>query len=99
MKSAPQFEFTWDRHKALANERKHGIAFAMARSVFRDPLIGITHDITHADEEDRWVAIGEMGNGQLVVVVHAVDLQRGDMAVRIISARKPTHSERRAYET
>jgi uncharacterized protein len=94
-----QFEFTWDKDKALANERKHGIAFLMARSVFRDPLVMITHDVAHTDDEDRWVAIGEMSNGQLVVVVHATDLTRAGRQVRIISARKPTQFERREYES
>jgi uncharacterized protein len=97
MKAAPQF--SWDNDKALANERKHGIAFALAASVFRDPLIRISHDVAHIDDEDRWVAVGAMGNGGLVLVVHTVDLMHGDMHVRIISARKPTHLERREYES
>ena len=99
MKPMPQYKFTWDEDKALANERKHGIPFAVAAGVFHDPLIGITHDVAHADDEDRWIAVGATENGGLILVVHTVDVAHGDMHVRIISARKPTHFERRAYES
>jgi ribonuclease toxin BrnT of type II toxin-antitoxin system len=37
MKAASQ-QFSWDRAKAQANERKHGVTFQLARSVFRDEL-------------------------------------------------------------
>ena len=32
------FEFAWDDRKAVANERKHGVPFPEASTVFDDPL-------------------------------------------------------------
>jgi len=37
--------FIWDEGKALANERKHGVAFRLATDVLRDPLRVTYHDI------------------------------------------------------
>ena len=88
MKPTPEYKFTWDKDKALANERKHGITFVMATGVFHDPLIAITHDVADADDEERWIAVGATENGGLILVVHTVDLTHGDMHVRVISARK-----------
>ena len=31
-------EFEWDDDKAASNAEKHGVSFAAARSVFRDPF-------------------------------------------------------------
>jgi uncharacterized DUF497 family protein len=39
-------EFEWDRKKAAANERKHGVPFQEAATVFGDPLA-----ITFADPD------------------------------------------------
>ena len=34
-------EFEWDEEKALSNERKHGVSFPEAETVFGDPLEAI----------------------------------------------------------
>ncbi len=31
-----ELHFEWDQRKALANERKHGVSFEEAKSVFSD---------------------------------------------------------------
>jgi len=39
-------EFEWDARKATANRNKHGVTFAEAETVFRDPLAAIHDDPT-----------------------------------------------------
>lgn len=85
--------FEWDRHKAAANLRKHGLTFEEATSVFGDPLSLTIADPKHPAEE-RWVTVGQSHHQRTIVVVHA-DLPDG---VRVISARLATKRERKAYE-
>ena len=95
----PDKRYDWDEDKALANERKHGIAFALATDVFRDPLRVTSHDIDHANSEDRWTVVGLTKSGTLVVVICAIDDREDYECVRMISARKATMRERREYES
>jgi uncharacterized protein len=95
----PEERYVWDEAKALANERKHGIAFALATDVFRDPLRVTSHDSNHADSEDRWAVVGLTKSVTLVVVICAIDDRENYQRVRIISARKATLRERREYES
>jgi uncharacterized DUF497 family protein len=84
----------WNHSKAAANERKHGVSFPEAATVFRDPLSLTGFDPNHSDDEDRFVTMGTSVTGQLLVVVHT---ERDD-CVRIISAREATRRERKDYE-
>ena len=92
-------EFIWDEQKALANERKHGVSFKLARAVFLDPLSKYIRSEDHEDREDRWVIVGTPGNDALVVVIHTCPEGGGEERVRIISARNATFKERREYES
>ncbi len=90
--------WTWHPDKAAANRAKHGLSFETAVRVFDDPLHASKPD-PHPDGE-RWRTIGMVGP-VLLLVIHtwpeaasAVDEPIG----RIISARKATARERRAYE-
>lgn len=65
-----RYHFEWDPRKESANRRKHGITFGQAAKVFSDPLALTLHDQNHSDEEDRWITLGQSGNGSLLVVVH-----------------------------
>jgi uncharacterized DUF497 family protein len=85
---------TWDPWKALANERKHGVSFREAATVFDDPAQMTMHDPLHSQLEPRIVSIGTSAKGRLLVVVFTDD---GD-TVRIITARRATSPERRTYE-
>jgi uncharacterized DUF497 family protein len=89
--------FEWDPRKAVANKRKHGIDFERAREVFFDPLR--SRDIEgHEHGEVRWRTVGEIG-GRLFAVSHTLEEEKdGTEIIRIITARKATPSERRAYE-
>ena len=84
----------WDPEKARRNQAKHGIDFAEAATVFRDPLLLIMPDPKHSQDEERWIALGKSIRQILLVVVHTEDVQ----TIRIISARKAEPRERRQYE-
>jgi len=93
-----RYEFDWDPAKAAANITKHGVAFNVAMTVFLDPLAKSRLDEDSSDEELRWVTLGETRGGQLMVVVHTyVEMAAGRVAIRIISARRPTRREMRQY--
>ena len=83
----------YDPAKAAANVRKHGVWFADAEGVFEDPLALLTED-PDAIGERRYVAIGYGCLGELLVVVYS---ERAEEC-RLISARRATRKERRAYE-
>ena len=85
-------EFTWDKRKARANLRKHGISFEEAVTVFGDALALSVDDAT---ESDRTLLLGTSERQRLLLVVSA---ELGDLAVRLISARRATSHERRRYE-
>ncbi len=85
--------FEYDPQKAQTNWRKHNVSFAEAEFVFYDPLA--IHDIDpDATDEERFIAVGMGNSGLLLVVVYTM---RGD-AVRLISARRATRQEAKAYE-
>lgn len=85
-------DFEWDPHKDFSNQRKHGVGFVEASTVFGDPL-SITIQDSAADEE-RFVIVGMSSEQRLLIVVHTVRQER----IRLISARSATKHERRNYE-
>jgi uncharacterized DUF497 family protein len=90
-----QIRFEWDPRKARSNEKKHGVSFEEARSVFFDEQAPFLEDPQPLHEEERFVLPGVGASIRLLVVVHA--LRERDV-IRIISARKATRSEAREYE-
>lgn len=91
-----ELRFEWDPRKDAANQRKHGITFEEARSVFADEHALLLDDPDHSTAEDRFVLLGLSARFRIVVVVHAY--RAGDDVIRIISARKATKSERGRYD-
>ena len=85
-------DFEWDPIKAQANRRKHKVDFADVTGVFDDPL-ALTRAFAYPGEL-RYVTIGMDTLGQTVVVVYTWRDER----IRLISARRATPRERRAYE-
>lgn len=85
--------FHWDPVKARANQRKHGVSFEEASTVFGDLLAATFPDPDHSDQEARFVTVGLSRQGRLLVVCHA---ERED---RIISARRANSHERKRYES
>ena len=87
-------EFEWDPKKATLNLRKHRVSFEEASSVFGDALAVVYEDPDHSAREKRYLMIGTSANGRFLHVAFA---DRG-RRIRIISARKPTRSEKKFYE-
>lgn len=87
--------FTWDPAKALDNERKHGVAFEEARTVFGDEGALLIDDPDHSADEDRFVIIGFSSHARLLTVCHCY--RESDEVIRIISARKATRKESGQY--
>jgi uncharacterized DUF497 family protein len=86
--------WTWSLAKDRDNRRKHGLSFETAALVFTDP-----HVLSRPDpfpHEDRWQTIGVIGP-VTVFVVHSWPGTDNEIG-RIISARKATAHERKAYE-
>jgi uncharacterized DUF497 family protein len=88
-------DFEWDDAKAKGNQRKHGVGFGEARTVFRDPLAWIFDDLWHSMDERREIIIGHSRQGRLLLVCFT---ERRQGTVRIISSREATAKERRDYE-
>ena len=84
----------WDEKKAAYNLEKHGISFEEAATVFGDPLYIDFYDPDHSVDEHRYIIIGTSSAGHLLIVSYT---ERDD-AVRLISAREVTSSERQIYE-
>lgn len=94
-------QWTWDPEKNRTNKRDHGISFEVAQLVFDDALAITLPD--PYEHEERWRTVGTPSiQGQLVLfVVHTwpePHVPDGSGIGRIISARKATSHERRAYE-
>ena len=87
-------KFEWDREKAAANLRKHGVSLEEAATVFGDPLARTYEDPDASEAERRELTFGVSRAGRRLVVAHC---DRGDR-LRIISARVMTRREQRGYE-
>lgn len=87
--------FDWDPAKAKANLKKHGISFEEAQSVFYDEFAVQFFDGEHSSSEDRFLMLGMSAQARLLLVCHC-ERQAGSI-IRIISARKATHTESTFY--
>ena len=87
-------KFEWDRKKAAANARKHGVSFEEAATCFEDPRACYLRNEA-LSYEDRLILIALSSKRRLLFVVHA-EVRRD--AIRIISARKASPAQRRIYD-
>jgi hypothetical protein len=90
----------WDAEKNRTNRRDHNVSFETAQLVFDDPLAMTLPDPFSAAERWRTVGSPMVGYNVVLFVVHTwpeADAT-GEKVGRIISARKATRHERRAYE-
>ena len=83
-----------DKPKAAINERKHGVRFDEAATVFLDELAVSGPDPDHSLGESRYITFGASSLGQLLAVSHT----SRQSSIRIISARRVTRLERKIYE-
>ena len=87
--------FEWDRAKAGTNQKKHGVSFEEAQTVFSDERARLIDDPDHSDEEERFILLGLSSSLRVLVVVHCYRA-KGNI-IRIISACKATREEQRHY--
>lgn len=95
--SEPSLQYEWDEEKDQNNQRRHGIFFADALSVFDDPSLLSIYDVGHSENEHRWITLGRNASGAVLVVVHTVRGEVPAERIRIISARYATNREERQY--
>ena len=88
--------FEWDEQKNRSNRKKHGVWFEEAQQVFDDPAALRYFDQEHSDEEDRFLLLGMSGSSRTLVVVFCE--RESPSRIRIVSARKATKKELKAYE-
>jgi uncharacterized DUF497 family protein len=82
---------TWDPAKNRENQRKHGISFDDAQTIFQDlDRIEVLDDRDYGEE--RWVAIGTVGR----IVAFVVYSERNG-GIRLISARKADPDDEADY--
>lgn len=82
--------FEWDESKRHANRRKHGIDFGVTQRLFDGrPLWTIP---SKRLDEERYLSAGILAGICLTVV-----WTRRQSTIRIISARRSGHAERRHY--
>lgn len=86
-------DYEWDPTKAAANFKKHGVRFADAALSLQDRL-GFSILDPDTSGEARMIFLGGDPAGRVLVTVYTL---RG-RSTRIISSRKASRAERRAYE-
>ena len=86
--------FEWDPAKNRANQARHGISFEEASELFSsgEDYLEI-YDELHSTDEDRFIAVGPIAGG-IVVVVYT---ERLEDLIRILSARTATRNEQEQY--
>lgn len=86
----------WDEIKNLENRRKHGLSFQEARDLFASESDYIEiFDEAHSETEERFIAIGPILRGLILVVW----TMRDDETLRLISARWATEREQALYHS
>lgn len=85
-------KFEWDEAKNHANQRKHGISFEEAVTIFDGPVLSLEDEYHHSEVRER--SYGLLGGVVVVCVVHT----DRDGVIRIISARKATRNERKHFD-
>ncbi len=88
--------FEWDVRKDAENQRKHGVSFEEAETVFSDDAARLIDDPDHSSTEDRFVLLGLSIRLRVLLVVHAY--YENDEVIRIISARRANRQERAPYD-
>lgn len=86
--------FEWDARKSRENEKKHGLSFSEAKKLFESGADYLEiYDEAHSADEDRFIAIGPIERGIIVVIW----TEKRDGSIRIITARWATRREERLY--
>jgi uncharacterized DUF497 family protein len=90
-----ELRFEWNKLKAAANKRKHGVSFDEAQTIFYDDNAILFDDPDHSQSENRFIMLGMSYKLCVLVVSHCE--RHGDI-IRIISARKADRHEAQYYQ-
>src|SRR5437588_10626138 len=74
------------RAEESAQSSQARCSFETAILVFDDPYAITQRDLTFEDEE-RWITVGAIGTGSILLVVHTFFEKQEEEIIRIISAR------------
>ncbi|MDZ4859953.1 MAG: BrnT family toxin [Candidatus Hydrogenedentes bacterium] len=91
----PDVQVEWDEPKNRANQRKHGVTFDEAQTVFLDENAIRYFDPDHSEDEDRFLMLGMSWKLRVLIVCHC--FRANDSVIRIISARKANKRENHDY--
>lgn len=87
-------KFIWNETKNATNKRKHGISFQQAKALFTSGVDYLEiFDEDHSVDEDRFLAIGPIVRGVILVVW----TERDEDTIRLIGARLATRPEQEQY--
>ncbi len=87
--------FSWDDRKNQTNQKKHGVAFEEAQTVFFGEKAIEYFDPDHSENEERYLMLGLSYRLRVLVVSHS--LRKNGSEIRIISARRATKKEQKFY--
>jgi len=90
-------KFEWDEQKARVNQKKHGVSFSEAESVFYDENARLLYDAEHSSEEERYIILGMSDSLLLLVVCHVY--KEDEDTIRIFSARRANKLEQQQYKS
>ena len=85
--------FEWDEAKNKSNDQKHGYSFEDAAKIFDGPTLDRLDDRFDYGEE-RYLSVGVANGITLLTVCHTDRFG----TIRLISARRATKIERKAYD-
>ena len=88
-------KIVWDDAKNEANKKAHKVSFEEAQQLFKSKVECLQiYDEKHSNYEDRFISIGPISRGIILVVTTEPD----DNLLRIISARFATKKENKLFE-
>ena len=90
-----KFSFVWDERKDRQNQKKHGVSFEEAQSVFFDDAAREFFDPDHSEDEERFLLVGRSYRLRVLLICHCY--RESANVIRIISARRATNRERAVY--
>jgi uncharacterized DUF497 family protein len=100
MAGEPVARWRWDPDKARTNFVDRKVSFQVVERIFGDPMIATRLD--PFSQEERWQSVGKpsVNSHVTLFVLHTDPVTQPDWEEegRIISARRATSHERRAYE-
>ncbi len=84
--------FEWDTLKNEITQKKHGVSFEEAATIFSNENTLIIYDEEHSDvDEERYNAIGYSAKCRALIVCHCY--KEDNEIIRVITARKANKEE------